>query len=170
MITTILSLLKNKWTLYAAIALCAVLFIGGLWLRGSYYQGKYDKLIAKQNEEKVKIYEAFAKNAEASLKAMDRQQKIENNLSSIKRRIDEMTPSKCLEGNDEKVFTDITWSFNNFGMSPEQCTASKKGVPQTIKTCVDNTNWTTQQIARNYEELMKSYINLEETVKCYENQ
>ena len=64
MITTILSLLKNKWTLYAAIALCAVLFIGGLWFRGSYYQGKYDKLIAKQNDEKVKIYEAFRKEAD----------------------------------------------------------------------------------------------------------
>ena len=65
MITTILSLLKNKWTLYAAIALCAVLFIGGLWLRGSYYQGKLEKLKAEQNAEKVRLYEAFAKEADA---------------------------------------------------------------------------------------------------------
>ena len=76
MITTILSLLKNKWTLYAAIALCAVLFIGGLWFRGSYYQGKYDKLIAKQNEEKVKIYEAFRKEADLHSKRLDEIQKV----------------------------------------------------------------------------------------------
>jgi hypothetical protein len=53
-------------------------------------------------------------------------------------------------------------------LSPEQCTPSKEGVPSTSKTCVSDTNWTGQQIARNYEELVKSYLQLEETVVCHE--
>ena len=65
MITELFALLKNKFVIYGVVALCCVLFIGGLWLRGSYYQGKYDKLVAQQNAEKVKIYEAF--RAEADL-------------------------------------------------------------------------------------------------------
>lgn len=159
----------QKYIIYILAGLVAFMFVvsGILYVRVLYGKATMVKQEAqiKSLDESVK---AYAKNAEASLRAMERQQKIENNISGIKRRIDEMTPSKCLEGNDEKVFTDITWSFNNYGLSPEQCTPSKKGVPETVKTCVDNTNWTTQQVARNYEELMKSYINLEETAKCYE--
>ena len=63
--TAALALLKNKLVIYGVIALCCVLFIGGLWLRGSYYQGKLEALKAQQNAEKVKIYEAF--RAEADL-------------------------------------------------------------------------------------------------------
>jgi FtsZ-interacting cell division protein ZipA len=62
---TLLGLLKNKLVIYGAIALCAVLFIGGLWLRGSHYQSKLEALKAQQNAEKVALYEAFAKEAEA---------------------------------------------------------------------------------------------------------
>jgi len=64
MLTAVLTFLKSKVALYIGAGLVIVLFIGGLWLRGSYYQGKYEKLIAKQNEEKVKIYEAFRKEAD----------------------------------------------------------------------------------------------------------
>ena len=73
---TLLSLLKNKLVIYGVVALCVILFIGGLWFRGSYYQGKYDKLIAKQNEEKVKIYEAFRKEADLHSKRLDEIQKV----------------------------------------------------------------------------------------------
>jgi hypothetical protein len=33
------------------------------------------------------------------------------------------------------------------------------GVLKTVKTCIDDTNWTGQQIARNYEELVKVIFN-----------
>ena len=65
MLTAIQTFLKSKIAWYIGAGLVIVLFIGGLWLRGSYYQGKYDKLVAQQNAEKVKIYEAF--RAEADL-------------------------------------------------------------------------------------------------------
>ena len=62
--TSILLLLKNKWVIYGAIALCCVLFIGGLWLRGSYYKGKIADMKAETEAQKVAMYEAFAKQAE----------------------------------------------------------------------------------------------------------
>ncbi len=61
--TSILLLLKNKWVIYGAIALCCVLFIGGLWARGSYYQGKLEDLKIQHQAEKVQLYENFAKEA-----------------------------------------------------------------------------------------------------------
>ena len=61
--TSILLLLKNKWVIYGAIGLCCVLFIGGLWARGSYYQGKIEKMKAENEAAKVQLYENFAKEA-----------------------------------------------------------------------------------------------------------
>jgi len=63
MLTAILALLKNKWVIYGAIALCCVLFVGGLWARGSYYQGKIEKMKAENEAAKVQLYENFAKEA-----------------------------------------------------------------------------------------------------------
>ena len=76
MLTAVLTFLKSKVALYIGAGLVIILFIGGLWLRGSYYQGKYDKLIAKHNEEKVKIYEAFRQEADLHSKRLDEIQKV----------------------------------------------------------------------------------------------
>ena len=62
---TLLGLLKNKFVIYGVIALCCVLFIGGLWLRGSHYQSKLEALKIQHAAEKVAIYEAFQREAEA---------------------------------------------------------------------------------------------------------
>jgi hypothetical protein len=162
--TAILTLIKNPKNILILVLLVGIIGLGGVYsiksLKLENAQGKVKGL-----ENAIKAYEG---NSEASKKALENQQKIENNLASLKIRIEQMKPTKCLEKYDEKVFTDITWMFNNPGLSPEQCTSSKEGVPQTSKTCVGDTNWTGQQIARNYEELVKSYLQLEETVKCYE--
>ena len=63
MLTAILALLKNKWVIYGVVALCCVLFVGGLWARGSYYQGKIEKMKAENEAAKVQLYENFAKEA-----------------------------------------------------------------------------------------------------------
>ena len=65
MLTAILALLKNKWVIYGAIALCCVLFVGGLWLRGNHYANKLEALKIQHAAEKVALYEAFAKETEA---------------------------------------------------------------------------------------------------------
>jgi LPS O-antigen subunit length determinant protein (WzzB/FepE family) len=62
---TLLSILKNKFVIYGAIALCAVLFVGGLWLRGNHYANKLEALKIQHAAEKVALYEAFAKETEA---------------------------------------------------------------------------------------------------------
>ena len=62
--TAVLTFLKSKLAWYIGAGLIVVLFVGGLWLRGNHYQSKYDKLIAQQNEEKVKLYENFRKEAD----------------------------------------------------------------------------------------------------------
>jgi CRISPR/Cas system CMR-associated protein Cmr5 small subunit len=62
---TLLSILKNKFVIYGVVALCCVLFIGGLWLRGSHYQSKLEALKIQHAAEKVALYEAFQKEAEA---------------------------------------------------------------------------------------------------------
>ena len=63
--TLLLTLLKNKWVIYGAIALCCVLFVGGLWLRGNHYANKLEALKIQHAAEKVALYEAFAKETEA---------------------------------------------------------------------------------------------------------
>jgi CRISPR/Cas system CMR-associated protein Cmr5 small subunit len=63
--TLILSLLKNKFVIYGVVALCCVLFVGGLWLRGNHYQSKLEALKIQHQAEKVALYEAFAKETEA---------------------------------------------------------------------------------------------------------
>jgi hypothetical protein len=63
--TLILSLLKNKLVIYGVVALCAVLFIGGLWLRGNHYANKLEALKIQHAAEKVAIYDAFQREAEA---------------------------------------------------------------------------------------------------------
>jgi LPS O-antigen subunit length determinant protein (WzzB/FepE family) len=62
---TLLSILKNKFVIYGVVALCCVSLLGGLWLRGSHYQGKLEALKIQHAAEKVALYEAFAKETEA---------------------------------------------------------------------------------------------------------
>ena len=62
---TLLSILKNKLVIYGVVALCCVLFVGGLWLRGNHYQSKLEALKIQHQAEKVALYEAFAKETEA---------------------------------------------------------------------------------------------------------
>lgn len=159
-----LTILSNPKNIIIAVLGVVLVVLG---ISYGYKTMRLDK-VQSEADMLTKVVLAYQSNSEAAKKALDNQQKIENNLASMKRRIEQMQPTKCLEKYDEKVFTDITWMFNNPGLSPEQCTPSKKGVPSTSKTCVGDTNWTGQQIARNYEELVKSYLQLEETVKCYE--
>lgn len=61
--TSILLLLKNKWVIYGAIALCCVLMLGAVWYRGTYYQCKLEALKIQHQAEKVQLYENFAKEA-----------------------------------------------------------------------------------------------------------
>ena len=61
--TSILLLLKNKWVIYGAIALCCVIAIGAVWYRGTYYQGKLEDLKIQHQAEKVQLYENFAREA-----------------------------------------------------------------------------------------------------------
>lgn len=159
-----LTLLSNPKNIIIAVLGVVLVVLG---ISYGYKTMRLDK-VQSEADMLTKVVLAYQSNSEAAKKALDNQQKIENNLASMKRRIEQMQPTKCLEKYDEKVFTDITWMFNNPGLSPEQCTPSKKGVPSTSKTCVGDTNWTGQQVARNYEELVKSYLQLEETVACYE--
>ena len=65
MISVILSLLKNKWFIYGAIALCCVLFIGGIWLRGNYYQNKLEATKAEYEKQRFEMYDQFAREAAA---------------------------------------------------------------------------------------------------------
>lgn len=159
-----LTILSNPKNIIIAVLGVVLVVLG---ISYGYKTMRLDK-VQSEADMLTKVVLAYQSNSEAAKKALDNQQKIENNLASMKRRIEQMQPTKCLEKYDEKVFTDITWMFNNPGLSPEQCTPSKKGVPETSKTCVGDTNWTGQQVARNYEELVKSYLQLEETVACYE--
>ena len=159
-----LTILSNPKNIIIAVLGVVLVVLG---ISYGYKTMRLDK-VQSEADMLTKVVLAYQSNSEAAKKALDNQQKIENNLASMKRRIEQMQPTKCLEKYDEKVFTDITWMFNNPGLSPEQCTPSKKGVPETVKTCIGDTNWTGQQIARNYEELVKSYLQLEETVVCYE--
>jgi hypothetical protein len=62
---TLLSILKNKFVIYGVVSLCCVSLLGGLWLRGSHYQGKLEALKIQHAAEKVALYEAFAKETEA---------------------------------------------------------------------------------------------------------
>jgi hypothetical protein len=159
-----LTILSNPKNIIIAVLGVVLVVLG---ISYGYKTMRLDK-VQSEADMLTKVVLAYQSNSEAAKKALDNQQKIENNLASMKRRIEQMQPTKCLEKYDEKVFTDITWMFNNPGLSPEQCTSSKEGVPSTSKTCVGDTNWTGQQVARNYEELVKSYLQLEETVACYE--
>lgn len=159
-----LTILSNPKNIIIAVLGVVLVVLG---ISYGYKTMRLDK-VQSEADMLTKVVLAYQSNSEAAKKALDNQQKIENNLASMKRRIEQMQPTKCLEKYDEKVFTDITWMFNNPGLSPEQCTPSKKGVPETSKTCVGDTNWTGQQVARNYEELVKSYLQLEKTVACYE--
>ena len=159
-----LTILSNPKNIIIAVLGVVLVVLG---ISYGYKTMRLDK-VQSEADMLTKVVLAYQSNSEAAKKALDNQQKIENNLASMKRRIEQMQPTKCLEKYDEKVFTDITWMFNNPGLSPEQCTPSKEGVPSTSKTCVGDTNWTGKQIARNYEELVKSYLQLEETVVCYE--
>jgi len=63
MLTAILALLKNKWVIYGAIALCCVLMLGAVWYRGTYYQSKLEALKIQHQAEKVALYENFAREA-----------------------------------------------------------------------------------------------------------
>jgi len=162
--TVVLKILSSPKNIVIVVLVVVLVIIG---LGYGYKSMRLDK-IQSEVDMLTKVVKAYQDNSEAVKKTLENQQKIEDKLAGLKSRIEQMKPSKCLEKYDEKVFTDITWMFNNPGLSPEQCTPSKKGVSSTSKTCVGDTNWTGQQIARNYEELVKSYMQLEETVKCYE--
>jgi FtsZ-interacting cell division protein ZipA len=101
--TLILSLLKNKLVIYGAIALCAVLFIGGLWLRGNHYANKLEALKAQHNAEKVAIYEAFQREAELH---NARLQTIEKETNTISQQIKNLKiEGRCIK--DEAYYNTI---------------------------------------------------------------
>jgi hypothetical protein len=103
---TLLSLLKNKLVIYGAIALCCVLFIGGLWLRGSHYQSKLEALKIQHAAEKVALYEAFAKETEAH---NARLVEIEKTSKDINQRIKglKLEKEKCQSDDYYRMANDI---------------------------------------------------------------
>jgi hypothetical protein len=103
---TLLGLLKNKLVIYALVALCCVSLLGGLWLRGSHYQSKLEALKAQQNAEKVALYEAFAKEAEAhNLRLVE----IEKTSKDINQRIKglKLEKEKCQSDDFYRLADDI---------------------------------------------------------------
>lgn len=103
---TLLGLLKNKFVIYGVVALCCVLFVGGLWLRGSHYQSKLEALKIQHAAEKVALYEAFAKETEAhNLRLVE----IEKTSKDINQRIKglKLEKEKCQSDDFYRLADDI---------------------------------------------------------------
>jgi|GEM_PF-3356712 hypothetical protein len=155
----------QKYVIYILSGVIAVLLVtaGIQYVR---YLHAETKLQRQQITSLQKALDEYAKNTEAARQTIERQQKIEYNLRTIKQQLTNMTSTR-LEATDEKVFTDIAWSFNNHGLSPEQCD-SKKDMSKTIKACPRNTYWTARDVGAMTYELSRYALGLEESIKCYE--
>jgi LPS O-antigen subunit length determinant protein (WzzB/FepE family) len=103
---TLLGLLKNKFVIYGVIALCCVSLLGAVWYRGTYYQGKLEALKIQHQAEKVALYEAFAKEAEAhNLRLVE----IEKTSKDINQRIKglKLEKEKCQSDDFYRLADDI---------------------------------------------------------------
>jgi hypothetical protein len=103
---TLLGLLKNKLVIYALVALCCVSLLGGLWLRGNHYANKLEALKIQHAAEKVALYEAFAKEAEAhNLRLVE----IEKTSKDINQRIKglKLEKEKCQSDDYYRMANDI---------------------------------------------------------------
>lgn len=70
-------------------------------------------LLDKSLKSKEATIEEYKKNGEAITKTQKAQEKIAVSMRELESRIANMRPTKCLEVEDEKVFTDITNMYND---------------------------------------------------------
>lgn len=71
------------------------------------------KLLDESVKSKDVTIEAYKKNNDAIKKTQQVQARIADSMAELELRISNMKPTKCLEVEDEKVFTDITDAYNN---------------------------------------------------------
>jgi endo-1,4-beta-mannosidase len=69
-------------------------------------------LLDKSLKSKEATISEYKKNNEAIAKTQKAQEKIAVSMKELETRIANMQPTKCLEVEDEKVFTDITNAYN----------------------------------------------------------
>jgi predicted RNase H-like nuclease (RuvC/YqgF family) len=70
------------------------------------------ELLDKSLKSKEATIEEYKKNGESITKTQKAQERIAVSMRELESRIANMRPTKCLEVEDEKVFTDITNAYN----------------------------------------------------------
>ncbi len=111
----------QKYLIYILLAVIAGMLVtsGIMYMRVLSKQATLEKqagqiiLLDKSLKSKEATIEEYKKNGEAITKTQKAQEKIAVSMKSLESRIANMKPTKCLEVEDEKVFTDITDVYNN---------------------------------------------------------
>ena len=111
----------QKYIIYilAGLVVAMVVTSGIMYIRVLSKQATLEKqagqieLLDKSVKSKDATIEEYKKNSEAITKTQKAQEKIAVSMRELESRIASMKPTKCLEVEDEKVFTDITDAYNN---------------------------------------------------------
>ena len=110
----------QKYIIYILLAVIAVLLVtaGIQYMRFLKADStvKQQKITIAQQEQSL---ETFKQNALDQKESEKRQQEIKSLLAKFDKRIAGMSTGKCLEAEDEKVFTDIFTAFND-GLSQKR--------------------------------------------------
>lgn len=111
----------QKYIIYILAALVAAMAVtsGIMYMRVLSKQATLEKqegqivLLDKSLKSKDATIEEYKKNGEAIAKTQEAQERIAGSMRELESRIAAMKPTKCLEAEDEKIFTDITDAYNN---------------------------------------------------------
>ena len=117
----------QKYIIYilAGLVVAMVVTSGIMYIRVLSKQATLEKqagqieLLDKSVKSKDATIEEYKKNSEAITKTQKAQEKIAVSMRELESRIASMKPTKCLEVEDEKVFTDITDAYNNSKLPQE---------------------------------------------------
>lgn len=111
----------QKYIIYILAGLVVTMLVtsGIMYMRVLSKQATLEKqagqieLLDKSLKSKEATIEEYKKNGEAITKTQKAQERIAVSMRELESRIANMRPTKCLEVEDEKVFTDITDAYNN---------------------------------------------------------
>lgn len=111
----------QKYLIYILLGVIAAMLVSStvLYIRGLSKQATINsqkgqiELLDKSVKSKDATIAEYKKNSEAITKTQKAQEKIAVSMRELESRIASMKPTKCLEVEDEKAFTDITDAYNN---------------------------------------------------------
>jgi hypothetical protein len=178
-------LLNPKNLLLVALAALFIV-IGGLYLWEKGEVANQKTTIAKQAASILDLQKTnadlqgqvadYKANIVAMQRAQLKQQQIANNTAQLSAKVETIKTECVIGGDDEKTIDDVTNDFNNGGVFAPANSGTETGAKVLSASVAPNAGspakqrYTVKQIVENYLAVINYTLQLEETIKCYQEE